>query len=197
MVGDRSNQLSSWIWLSWARARPIADAVTLLQKIEENHQVITSFKQAMTRMNKNCTWIPHDTCPFKKPQVSVLYLPLTFLMSAFQARHSSAVLPLEPTTSPADFAAARELFEILDKETWLAKISQSCLLHALKSFWRWTSWTSSQNMIETRMQKRGLILFDCLLLPCTSGGESSKADLATFVVEIGITLDTKTFRLCT
>ena len=47
-------------------------------------------------------------------------------MSAFQARHSSAVLPLEPTTSPADFAAARELFEILDKETCLAKISQSC-----------------------------------------------------------------------
>lgn len=32
------------------------------------------------------------------------------------ARHSSAVLPLEPTTSPADFAAARELFEILDKD---------------------------------------------------------------------------------
>lgn len=135
----------------------------------------------------NYTW--HIS--FKKPQVSVLYFLWRFI-SAFQARHSSAVLPLEPTTSPADFAAARELFEILDKETWLAKISQSCLLHALKSFWRWTSWTSSQNMIEA-MQKRGLIPFDCL--PCTSGGES-KADLATFVVEIGITLDTKAFCVC-
>eukprot|EP00435_Cladocopium_sp_Y103_P014858 s25_g3.t1 len=32
------------------------------------------------------------------------------------AKHSSAVLPLEPETDPKDLAAARELFEILDRE---------------------------------------------------------------------------------
>lgn len=79
-----------WIWLSWARARPIADAVTLLQKIEESHQVITSFKQAMTRMNKNYTWITHGTYPFKKPQVSVL----CFLWR-FSCQHFRHVTPLQ------------------------------------------------------------------------------------------------------
>lgn len=32
------------------------------------------------------------------------------------AKHSSAVLPLEPETDPKDLAAARELFEILDRD---------------------------------------------------------------------------------
>lgn len=67
--GDRSNPCPAakwlWTWLSWARARPIADAVTLLQEFEESHQVITSFKQAMTRMNKNYTWITHGTYPLR------------------------------------------------------------------------------------------------------------------------------------
>lgn len=148
-------------------------------------------------MTKNCTWITHGTYPFKKPQVSVLYF-----LWRFSCQHFRRVTPLQcfpwsqlrvQLTSPLHENSLR----FWTKKLGSPKSLKAAMLHALKSFWRWTSWTSSQNTIEARMQNRGLILFDCLLLPCTSGGESSKADLATFVVEIGITLDTKTFRLCT